>query len=49
MNAFSGHSQNAPPGGGANTTKSANGLEAFVFCGGPSCGGPAPPPVRVHE
>lgn len=38
--------QNAPPGGGANTTTSANGLEAFVFCGAPSCGGPAPPPVR---
>jgi hypothetical protein len=32
------------PRGSANTTKSANGLEAFVFCGDSACGGPAPPP-----
>ena len=36
-----------PPAGSKNTTKSANGLEAFVFCGDDSatCGGPAPPPI----
>ena len=34
-----------PPAGSKNTTKSANELEAFVFCGGAACGGPAPPPI----